>query len=75
MDHWEDNTCLRFPARNGESDYVDYDNTKGKCLSHVGRVERKQTINVYVDMDQLYTKLDMQLVSGTSKVDLIAIRK
>ena len=77
MDHWEDNTCLRFPARNGESDYVDYDNTKGKCLSHVGRVEGKQTINVYVDMDQLYTKLDMymQLVSGTSKVDLIAIRK
>ena len=26
MDHWEDQTCLRFTLRNGERDYVEYNN-------------------------------------------------
>ena len=47
MDHWEDRTCLRFTARNGESDYVEYDNqVLDACFSSIGRVGGKQTINM-----------------------------
>ena len=47
MDHWEDNTCLRFPARNGESDYVYYDNGDVACWSYIGKHGGRQTINVH----------------------------
>ena len=47
MDHWEDRTCLRFTVRNGENDYVEYNNKKRECSSHIGRVVGNQTINIY----------------------------
>ena len=45
MDHWEDRTCLRFTARNGESDYVEYINRDYACWSNIGRGSG-QNINI-----------------------------
>ena len=50
MDHWEDHTCLRFTLRNGERDYVEYNNRLRICSSYVGRHWGRQTIN----MDSVY---------------------
>ena len=47
MDHWEDRTCLRFTLRNGERDYVEYNNNKTECSSWVGRRGSNQTVNVF----------------------------
>jgi hypothetical protein len=47
MDHWEDNTCLRFAHRNNENDYVEYKNDEKKCWSYVGRRQSNQTINIH----------------------------
>ena len=44
MDHWEDRTCLRFTVRNGENDYVEFNNKKQGCFSRVGRIVGNQTI-------------------------------
>ena len=49
MDHWEDRTCLQFTLRDGERDYVEYNNKKRKCSFSVGRRVSKQTVNVYSD--------------------------
>ena len=49
MDHWEDHTCLRFTLRNGERDYVEYNNNERKCSSWVGRRGSNQTVNVFSD--------------------------
>ena len=49
MDHWEDRTCLRFTVRNGERDFVEYNNNKRECSSWVGRRGSNQTVNVFSD--------------------------
>ena len=50
MDHWEDRTCLQFTLRNGERDYVEYNNKDRICYSSwVGRHGSKQTVNVFSD--------------------------
>ena len=46
MDHWKDHTCLRFTLRNGEKNYVEYNNEMRTCSSHVGMHGGKQTINM-----------------------------
>lgn len=47
MDHWEDNTCLRFFARNSESDYIEFRNDDVGCYSDsIGRDGGKQIINL-----------------------------
>ena len=46
MDHWEDRTCLRFTLRNGERNYVEYNNEMRTCSSHVGMHGGNQTINM-----------------------------
>jgi len=46
MDHWEDRTCLRFTLRNGERNYVEYNNKLRTCSSHVGMRGGSQTINM-----------------------------
>ena len=46
MDHWEDNTCLRFVARS-HSDYIRFDNTDDGCYSNsIGRDGGQQKINL-----------------------------
>ena len=49
MDHWEDHTCLRFTLRNGERDYVKYNNKERACWSYIGKIGGDQTINVFSD--------------------------
>ena len=49
MNHWEDRTCLRFTVRNGEGDYVEYNNKRRRCSSYVGRIGGNQTVNVFSD--------------------------
>lgn len=39
-------TCLRFIPRTSEADYIYFDNAQTGCWSSVGRVGRKQTINL-----------------------------
>ena len=52
MDHWEDNTCLRFLPESGEGDYIEFDNTVASwCYStHIGKKnaddDEKQVINL-----------------------------
>ena len=47
MDHWEDNTCLRFLVKQqNTSDYVEVINHKSGCFSHVGRINGRQEINL-----------------------------
>ena len=47
MDHWERHTCLRFTPWNGESDFVEFDNSEKGCYSNsIGRKGGKQTINL-----------------------------
>ena len=47
MDHWEDSTCLRFPARNGEGDYVECTSTTNDYQANVGKIGGVQVINIY----------------------------
>ena len=39
-------TCLKFIPRSSEADYIYFDNAQTGCWSSVGRVGRKQTINL-----------------------------
>lgn len=47
MDHWEDNTCLRFTAHNGESDYVECTSIIDVCVANIGKIGGRQFINIY----------------------------
>ena len=47
MDHWENNTCLRFVEQDGELDYVNYKNLENACWSFIGRQGGSQTINIF----------------------------
>ena len=43
MDHWEDNTCLRFFQRTSQSDYISFQTTEDGCYSDsIGRDGGKQ---------------------------------
>ena len=46
MDHWEDNTCLRFVTRKHHENYVEVINHKSGCFSRVGRSNGRQKINL-----------------------------
>ena len=46
MDHWEDNTCLRFTAHNGESDYVECISITNSCIANLGKIGGRQFINI-----------------------------
>lgn len=46
MDHWEDRTCLRFTAYNGESDFVECISTINTCVAHIGKIGGRQVINI-----------------------------
>ena len=47
MDHWEDNTCLRFvPKQQSTSDYIEVINTRSGCNSYVGQINGRQEINL-----------------------------
>lgn len=54
MDHWEDRTCLRFPLRNNEADFVKYVKRQRTCSSNsIGRKGSglEQTINMDSEID------------------------
>jgi hypothetical protein len=47
MDYWEDNTCLRFIAHNGESNYVECTSIIiNTCAANVGKYGGRQIINI-----------------------------
>lgn len=46
MDHWEDNTCLRFTPRNGENDYVECISITNACIARLGKIGGWQFINI-----------------------------
>ena len=45
IEHWEENTALRFVRRTNQSDYI-YFKTGGGCSSFIGRLGGRQPINL-----------------------------
>ena len=47
MDHWEDNTCLRFERRVSQMDYIEFNNQRRGCSSNsIGQKGGMQLINL-----------------------------
>lgn len=54
IEHWEENTCLRFVERTSQTDYVYFTSSEadGGCFSDsVGRKGGKQTVNLQTTAD------------------------
>lgn len=46
MDSYHSNTCIKFRPRTTESDYLSFESSNTGCWSSVGKVGRKQSINL-----------------------------
>ena len=46
MDHWENNTCLRFLSMSQSGNYVEFVNSDTGCYSYIGMQGGRQVINL-----------------------------
>ena len=46
INEYHSKTCLKFVVRTTEKDFLSFENSKTGCWSSVGKVGRKQTVNL-----------------------------